>query len=64
MSGPEHRHDDDRTGNGIVNHGPEDTPNTDPERDGERKQDQDAVDGAEAASGPAAPGAASDGHEP
>ncbi|MFJ8754031.1 hypothetical protein ACIREO_32600 [Streptomyces sp. NPDC102441] len=57
MSGPEHRHDDDRTGNGIVNHGPEDIPNTDPERDGERKQDTGAVDGAEAASGPAAPGA-------
>ncbi|MFH8758724.1 hypothetical protein [Streptomyces atroolivaceus] len=57
MSGPEHRHDDDRTGNGIVNHGPEDTPNTDPEQDGERKQDQDAVDGGEAASGTTAPGA-------
>ncbi|GAA2964359.1 MULTISPECIES: hypothetical protein [Streptomyces] len=31
MSRPEHRHDDDRTGNGIVNHGPDNTPNTDPE---------------------------------
>ncbi|MGW0784598.1 hypothetical protein [Streptomyces sp. NPDC002913] len=51
MSGPEHRHDDDRTGNGIVNHGPEDMPNTDPEQDGERKQGEDALDGAEAASG-------------
>ncbi|MDF6020211.1 hypothetical protein [Streptomyces sp. JH34] len=58
MSGPEHRHDDDRTGNGIVNHGPEHTPNTDPEQDGERTQD--AVDGAEAASGPTAPRAVSD----
>ncbi|MFD6279304.1 hypothetical protein ACFWFI_27615 [Streptomyces sp. NPDC060209] len=68
MSGPEHRHDDDRTGNGIVNHGPEDIPNTDPEQDGERKQDAEAVDGAEAASGPTARGAdpdagASDGHD-
>ncbi|MFB4423482.1 hypothetical protein C5F59_020650 [Streptomyces sp. QL37] len=67
MSGPEHRHDDDRTGNGIVNHGPEDIPNTDPEQDGERKQD--AVDGAEAASGTAAPeadpgGRGSEGHGP
>ena len=33
MSGPEHRHDEDRTGNGIVNHGPENTPDTDPERE-------------------------------
>jgi len=47
-----------------VNQGPEDIPNTDPEQDGERKQaaadavdgtDSDAVDDAEAASGPAAP---------
>ncbi|MFJ4842158.1 hypothetical protein [Streptomyces sp. NPDC088746] len=53
MSRPEHRHDDDRTGNGIVNHGPESIPNTDPEQDGERTQD--AVDGAEAASGTATP---------
>ncbi|MFI6121265.1 hypothetical protein ACIBCU_15650 [Streptomyces sp. NPDC051064] len=53
MSRPEHRHDDDRTGNGIVNHGPENIPNADPEQDGERTQD--AVDGAEAASGTAAP---------
>lgn len=30
MSGPEHRHDDDRTGNGIVNHGPENPPSTEP----------------------------------
>ncbi|MFF5900291.1 hypothetical protein ACFY8O_30845 [Streptomyces argenteolus] len=51
MSRPEHRHDDDRTGNGIVNHGPEDMPNTDPEQDGERKQGEEAPDGAEAASG-------------
>ncbi|MFF5723147.1 hypothetical protein [[Kitasatospora] papulosa] len=57
MSGPEHRHDEDRTGNGIVNHGPENTPDTDPERDGERTQD--AVDGAEAASGTTAPRAGS-----
>ncbi|MGW0790233.1 hypothetical protein ACWD04_18770 [Streptomyces sp. NPDC002911] len=59
MSGREHRHDDDRTGNGIVNQGPEDIPNTDAERDGERKHDAetDAADGAEAASGPAASGA-------
>ncbi|MFI0930653.1 hypothetical protein ACH4RG_02780 [Streptomyces sp. NPDC021019] len=36
MSGPEqrdeHRHENDPTGNGIVNHGPEKTPHTDPER--------------------------------
>ncbi|MFJ3702790.1 MULTISPECIES: hypothetical protein [Streptomyces] len=57
MSGPEHRHDEDRTGNGIVNHGPENTPNTDPEQDGEGTQD--ALDGAEAASGPTAPEAGS-----
>ncbi|MFI2783709.1 hypothetical protein [Streptomyces sp. ALB3] len=57
MSGPEHRHDDDRTGNDIVNHAPDDTPNTEPEQDGERKQDQDAVDNGEAASEPAARGA-------
>ncbi|MFC7872412.1 hypothetical protein ACFUS2_14865 [[Kitasatospora] papulosa] len=57
MSGPEHRHDEDRTGNGIVNHGPENTPDTDPEREGERTQD--ALDGAEAASGTTAPRAGS-----
>ncbi|MGW4234102.1 hypothetical protein ACWEF9_33375 [Streptomyces sp. NPDC004980] len=45
MSGPEHRHDDDRTGNGIVNDGPDNTPHTDPEQDGEREQSTDAVDG-------------------
>ncbi|MFE7756492.1 hypothetical protein [Streptomyces sp. NPDC057418] len=45
MSGPEHRHDDDRTGNGIVNDGPDDTPNTEPEQAGEREQSEDAVDG-------------------
>jgi hypothetical protein len=57
MSGPEYRHDDDRTGNGIVNHGPEGKPNTDPGQAGEPKQDADALDGAEAASGqPGAPG--------
>ncbi|MYQ42040.1 hypothetical protein B046DRAFT_02241 [Streptomyces sp. LamerLS-316] len=58
MSRPEHRHDDDRTGNGIVNHRPEGTPDTDPEQDGERKQHADTaeVDGAEAASGTTAPG--------
>ncbi|MFJ8981124.1 hypothetical protein [Streptomyces sp. NPDC102282] len=61
MSRPEHRHDDDRTGNGIVNHGPENTPNTDPDQDGERKQDQDAADGADSASVPAAPSADSAG---
>ncbi|MEU0149589.1 hypothetical protein ABZ119_27115 [Streptomyces sp. NPDC006288] len=52
MNGPENRHDDDRTGNGIVNDGLDGNPNTDPEQDGERKQDKDdsgAVDGAEAA---------------
>ncbi|MFB8024708.1 MULTISPECIES: hypothetical protein [unclassified Streptomyces] len=59
MSRPEHRHDDDRTGNGIVNHGPESTPNTDPEQDGERKQD--AVDGADSVSGNAAPREDADG---
>lgn len=36
MSGPgqrdEHRHENDPTGNGIVNHGPEKTPHTDPDR--------------------------------
>ncbi|WP_274031779.1 hypothetical protein [Streptomyces sp. MMBL 11-1] len=36
MSGPEqrdeHRHEDDPTGNGTVNHGPEQTPHTDPDR--------------------------------
>lgn len=36
MSGPEqrdeHRHENDPTGNGIVNHGPEKTPQTDPDR--------------------------------
>ncbi|MGW6283649.1 hypothetical protein [Streptomyces sp. NPDC055107] len=35
MSGPEqrdeHRHENDPTGNGIVNHGPEKTPHTDPD---------------------------------
>ncbi|MFE4690968.1 hypothetical protein ACFRH6_13030 [Streptomyces sp. NPDC056749] len=62
MSGPEHRHDEDRTGNGIVNHGPENTPNTDPEQDGEGTQD--ALDGAEAASGPTAPRAGSGAREP
>lgn len=58
MSRPEHRHDDDRTGNGIVNHRPEGIPDTDPEQDGERKQHTDTaeVDGAEAASGTTAPG--------
>lgn len=30
--GPEHRHENDPTGNGIVNHGPEKTPHTDPDR--------------------------------
>ncbi|MFC8229920.1 hypothetical protein [Streptomyces sp. NPDC057287] len=60
MSRPEHRHDDDRTGNEIVNH-PENNPNTDPEQAGERKQDQSAGDGADAASGTAAPSADSDG---
>ncbi|MFF2222594.1 hypothetical protein ACFVV7_04700 [Streptomyces globisporus] len=29
---PEHRHENDPTGNGIVNHGPEKTPHTDPDR--------------------------------
>ncbi len=29
--GPEHRHENDPTGNGIVNHGPEKTPHTDPD---------------------------------
>ncbi|MEU1483878.1 hypothetical protein [Streptomyces sp. NPDC005752] len=80
MSGPENRHDDDRTGKGTVNHGPENIPHADPERDGERKQDQGqdlgqglgqgqdqsqdaqgAVDGSEAASGPAASGSADSG---
>ncbi|MET8941080.1 hypothetical protein ABZX28_29325 [Streptomyces rubiginosohelvolus] len=28
---PEHRHENDPTGNGIVNHGPEKTPHTDPD---------------------------------
>ncbi|KPC82083.1 MULTISPECIES: hypothetical protein [Streptomyces] len=58
MSGPENRHDDDRTGNGTVNHGPENTPNTDPGQGGERQQDQnrEAAEGAEAASGPSASG--------
>ncbi|MEV5160379.1 hypothetical protein [Streptomyces sp. NPDC053728] len=46
MSRPEHRHDDDRTGNGIVNHGPENTPNTDPEQDGAGRQDRSGLDGA------------------
>ncbi|MFJ8882544.1 hypothetical protein ACIRJR_03925 [Streptomyces sp. NPDC102402] len=66
MSRPEHRHDDDRTGNGIVNHGPENTPNTDPERDGERRQDADTAwpDGAETAAGAAATGADSEGRDP
>lgn len=36
MSGPEqrdeHRHENDPTGNGIVNHGPEKTPHNDPDR--------------------------------
>lgn len=49
MSGPDHRHDDDRTGNGIVNHGPEKTPNTEPEdggqQGGQREQGRDAVVG-------------------
>ncbi|MFE9722351.1 hypothetical protein ACFYQ5_01745 [Streptomyces sp. NPDC005794] len=63
MSGREHRHDDDRTGNGIVNQGPEDIPHTDPEQDGERKQDAEAVDGAETAAGPAAPDAAAGGDD-
>ncbi|MEU1124316.1 hypothetical protein ABZ371_12290 [Streptomyces sp. NPDC005899] len=65
MSGPEHRHDDDRTGNGIVNHGPESTANTDPVQDGEQEQDNGSGDGsgdgAEGAPGapgdPGAPGA-------
>lgn len=56
MSRPEHRHDDDRTGNGTVNHGPEDMPNTAPEQDGEREQGEGAADGAEAASGVGTPG--------
>ncbi|WP_181011005.1 hypothetical protein [Streptomyces sp. SM13] len=30
--GPEHRHENDPTGNGMVNHGPEKTPHTDPDR--------------------------------
>ncbi|MFJ7326585.1 hypothetical protein ACIQVN_10095 [Streptomyces cyaneofuscatus] len=46
MSGPrhrhEHRHENDPTGNGIVNHGPEKTPHTDPEQpdrpDGPREE--------------------------
>ncbi|WP_318197489.1 hypothetical protein [Streptomyces sp. MCL20-2] len=29
---PEHRHENDPTGNGIVNHGPEKTPHSDPDR--------------------------------
>ncbi|MEU1216490.1 hypothetical protein ACFYSH_26545 [Streptomyces sp. NPDC005791] len=61
MSGREHRHDDDRTGNGIVNQGPEDTPNTDGEQDGERQRDTAEVDGAEAASRPTAPDASAGG---
>ncbi|MYT52182.1 hypothetical protein GTW50_16970 [Streptomyces sp. SID7815] len=40
-----------------MNHGPENTPDTDPEREGERTQD--ALDGAEAASGTTAPRAGS-----
>lgn len=51
MSGPEHRHDDDRTGNGIVNHGPEKTPHTEPEHGGRREQSRDAVAGEGVASG-------------
>ncbi|WP_405390029.1 hypothetical protein OG596_20385 [Streptomyces sp. NBC_01102] len=53
MSGPEHRYDDDRTGNGIVNDGPDNTPHTDPEQDGGREQSTDA------ATRPAAPTAVS-----
>lgn len=34
MSGSEHRHESDPTGNGTVNHGPEETPHTDPDRPG------------------------------
>ncbi|MEU5717229.1 hypothetical protein AB0G71_15835 [Streptomyces sp. NPDC020403] len=49
MSGAEHRHDDDRTGNDTVNHGPESTPNTDPAQDGAHEQGVGAADGAEAA---------------
>lgn len=45
MSGPEHRHDDDRTGNGIVNHGPEKTPNTEPEHSGQGAQGKNVVAG-------------------
>uniref|UniRef100_A0AAU3GUW4 DUF4232 domain-containing protein n=1 Tax=Streptomyces sp. NBC_01401 TaxID=2903854 RepID=A0AAU3GUW4_9ACTN len=67
MSGPEHRHDEDRTGNGIVNHGPEDTPNTpeipgtpeNPDTPGTRDvPERDSADGA-AQGAEAAPGAAS-----
>ncbi|MFD9539664.1 hypothetical protein [Streptomyces sp. NPDC060022] len=45
MSGPEHRHDDDRTGNGIVNHGPEKTPNTEPEHGGQGEQGKNVAAG-------------------
>ncbi|MFE2017650.1 hypothetical protein ACFW9O_06280 [Streptomyces sp. NPDC059499] len=53
MSGPEHRHDDDRTGNGIVNHGPEKTPNTEPEHSGQGTQGKNVVagEGVEASGG-------------
>ncbi|WP_031083959.1 hypothetical protein [Streptomyces sp. NRRL WC-3549] len=54
MSRPEHRRDDDRTGNGIVNHGPDDTPNTDPEPAAGAR---DADEGDGSAAGPGRVGA-------
>ncbi|MER5629664.1 hypothetical protein ABT098_04275 [Streptomyces nitrosporeus] len=47
MSGPEHRHDDDRTGNGIVNHGPDNTSDPVTERSaGDRTRSDGATAGA------------------
>jgi len=61
MSGPghrhEHRHENDPTGNGIVNHGPEKTPHTDPEQ-------PDRPDGPRGPGAPGAPGGKSAPREP
>ncbi|MBV7669569.1 hypothetical protein STHAL_08740 [Streptomyces halstedii] len=49
MSRPEHRHDDDRTGNDIVNHGPDSTPKTDPEQTADGRGEGESHTGGPAA---------------
>lgn len=64
MSRPENRHDDDRTGNGIVNHGPENTPNSDPEPTAdERDTGESEGDGGDALAGVPAGGPQARGSE-